>query len=445
MRIFDFLFSIVFGPGLSAAVFGCGIALTLSLELWKRPGKLIAALRPEKGGGMSSARAMCVALAGTLGVGNIAGVASAIAIGGDGAVFWMIVSSFFAMAIKYAETVLALGHRRKLFGTFHGGAFFVFEDLGTGFSRFSAYLFAVLCVLSSFMIGSSVQSDAAAACLEMTFGVDPRISGAVLGILAFLVVSGGLSRISDVTSAAVPVASIGIVVISFYIIIANLGLIPSVISSIISDALGAGAFSGGIFGFLTSRTLSIGVARGVVSNEAGCGTAPIAHSSSDVKIPAVQGVWGMLEVAIDTPVLCTLTALVVLIARERGVVLTADGMETALMAYGEFIPFSGIFLSAAVTIFAFAAMICWFYYGSESLRFISGVRRGKALTRVYSVFYSFAVFFGAFVPGGILWSLSDISISAMTILNLFCVMRCLPAIKRETDAYFGGSWNSVGN
>ena len=429
MKTADVILNILTGSGLAMAVFGCGVVLSVRLRAAADPKKLIKALRGGSGD-MPPAKAMCVALAGTLGVGNIAGVASAISIGGAGAVFWMWVSAIFAMVIKYAETLLALKHRRRSDG-WHGGAFFYMQDRGTKPSKLAARIFALLCLSASLTIGSSIQSNAAATCLNKELGVDTRLCGVLFGIGALAVISGGFGKIADFIVTAVPAASIGYTLISFYIIFTNISYLPGVIGEIISGAVGAEAFAGGITGFLTSKALSLGVTRGIVSNEAGCGTAPIAHSSSDVKEPAAQGVFGMLEVFIDTILLCSLTAFVVLIAKARGLVLPTDGMEAAIAAFGEFLPFSGIFLSASVTLFAFATVICWFYYGSESLRFLNCPKG------LYRFVFAAATAVGAFSSGGVLWRFSDLTIDAMTLLNLFYVMRYLPEIKRETDSYFG--------
>lgn len=433
MELLDFLNNIVFGPGLTAVVFISGIVMTAVL----RPYRLLSPHRLRRlmksagaGGRLSPAKALCVALAGTLGVGNIAGVASAVTLGGAGAVFWMWLGSLFAMVIKYAETVLALRHRRRAADGFHGGAFFYISDLGTRASGVFAKLFALLCLASSLTIGGSIQSNAAATCLESRFGLDTRICAIIMGLGAFAVISGGLARIAGFTSAVIPAMSVAYAVISLYIIIANARLMPQILREIIEGALGREAFAGGIVGFLTSRTLGLGVTRGIVSNEAGCGTAPIAHSSSDAKEPAAQGVLGIIEVFIDTVVLCSLTAFVVLIARARGAVLPEDGMAAALAAFGEFLPFAGVFMSAAVTVFAFGTMLCWYYYGSECLRYLTG----KA-PLVYAVVYCASVIAGAFASGRLLWSLSDFTISAMTALNLVFVLLCIGEEKRETDSY----------
>lgn len=426
MRAFELLNSVIFGPGLSLTVLLCGAALMFKLKSVFYFPKKIRSLEKSRGD-MPPAKAMCMALGGTLGVGNIAGVASALYIGGSGAIFWMWISAFFAMFIKYAETVLALKHRRYD-GEKHGGAYYYMCDSG---HKKSAILFSVLCIVSSLGIGSSVQSNSAAVCLEKVFGIDRWLSGIILGMFVFFTVSGGLSRIVDTVSAAVPILAIIYGLVSLYIIFSNIELMPNIMKDIFSSALGKDAFGGGIFAFLTSRTLTVGVTRGIVSNEAGCGTAPIAHSTSDSAEPAVQGLFGMLEVFIDTVVLCSLTAFAVLIAKERGVTLQSDGMECVLSAFGRFLPFSDIFISVSVTLFAIATMLCWFYYGSESIGYLF-----KKRVKIYVPIYCFAVFIGAVMSESRLWGFSDFSISFMTVINIFEVMRSSIEIKRETDRYF---------
>ena len=433
MGLLDFINSVLLGPGLTAAVFFSGIVMAAALRPFRllRPARLRGIFSSRGDGeGLHPAKALCVALAGTLGVGNIAGVASAITLGGAGAVFWMWVSALFAMVIKYAETILAVGRRRRGSDRFHGGAFFYISDLGTRASGAAAKLFALLCLASSLTIGGSIQTNAASACLESRFGLDTRLCALIFGIGALAVISGGLNRIAWFTSAAIPLMSAAYTIISLYIVLTNLSLLPGILREIFEGALGQRAFSGGIAGFLTSRALRLGVTRGIVSNEAGCGTAPIAHASSDVSRPAAQGILGIAEVFIDTVVLCSLTAFVVLIARARGAILPEDGMGAALTAFGEFLPFAGIFMSAAVTVFAFGTMLCWFYYGSECLRFLTGRTQ-----KLYAAVYCVSAVLGAFLPERLLWGLSDLTISAMTALNIFCVLIWLPWLKRETDSY----------
>lgn len=433
--VLEYINSCVSGPGLAAVIFVCGAVLFARLGPFAivHPKRTLAALRSGGGDGMSPAKAMCVALAGTLGVGNIAGVASAIYIGGAGAIFWMWVSALAAMPIKYAETVLALGHRRRKEDGWHGGAFFYISDTRRKGSGFAAGLFAVLCLATSLSMGSAVQAEAAASSLTRLTGLPTVVCGVIVALPVLAVILGGLKRIADMSAKLIPAVCGLYILMSLYIIFGNIPLLGAVFGKIFAGAADISAAGGGIFGFTLSRAVSVGVTRGIVSNEAGCGTAPIAHSGAEVKSPAVQGVFGMLEVAVDTLVICTMTALVVLIGAEKGLSVGVDGMETALGAFGMFIPFSDRALSVSVIIFAFCTMICWYYYGSESIAYLGLRHAGK----VYPFIFAAAAVTGA-LSGEAVWQFTDLFVSLMTILNMGCVMMYTREIKTGTDAYFGG-------
>lgn len=435
--ILDLANTYVFGPGLCLAVFFCGIYLLFRLGplFITHPRKTAAALRGGSADGISPVRAMIVALAGTLGVGNIAGVASAIAVGGAGAVFWMLVSAVAALPIKYAEIVLAVRHRRRdECGKPHGGAYFYIAERGTRTAKFFAAFFAVLCLMSSLAMGCAVQSNAISVSIHDTLGIPPIVCAIAVGALTLTVAAGGLSRIALLTEKLIPLMSAVYILMSLYVIFANASLLGDITADMISSALAPDAIGGGIIGFLTSRALRIGVTRGIVSNEAGCGTAPIAHASAEVRSPSAQGIWGMCEVAIDTIIICTLTAFVVLIGERRGVIISTDGMLTASSAFGRFIPFSELILCASVAVFAFCTIVCWFYYGTESLAYLTKSKRAK---NVYLIVYSLCAASGALASNETVWSFSDLAISAMCAVNLVAVMLGVSEIKQETDNFFG--------
>ncbi len=438
----DFINAKIFGPGLCAAVFLCGICLFIKLRPFflTKPRRMLAALRSDAGK-TSPMRAMLVALAGTLGVGNIAGVASAIAIGGAGAVFWMWVSALAALPVKYAEIVLAVRHRRSMDGKWHGGAFFYIADRGGRLAHAFAMLFAMLCLAASFFMGCAVQANAIAVSLEDTFGVHPLVCGSLLAIFVLTVISGGLSRISALTMRLIPLMSGIYILMCAWILFANLPMLGEITREIVVSAFTPDAAVGGFFGVLTSRALRMGVTRGIVSNEAGCGTAPIAHASAEVISPAAQGVWGILEVFIDTVVICSLTAYTVLIAKRYGIFPDTDGMASALRALDAFIPHAEVLLCAAVLIFAFCTVICWFHYGTESLAFLT---KHPLARRVYMLLYAAAALFGCMMAGDVVWSLSDLLISVMSALNIVAVLLSADEVKHETDNYFyAGAYNFV--
>ncbi len=437
--LIEFVNTYIFGPGLCAAVFISGIILICILRPFfiTKPRKMTSALK--SGGsseGLSPSKAMLVALAGTLGVGNIAGVASAIAIGGAGAVLWMLVSAVAALPLKYAEIVLAVRHRRRdKSGRAHGGAYFYIADRGGKTATAFAGIFAVLCLAASLTMGCATQANAIAVSVDSAFGVPPLICGLILGILTLTVASGGLERIAFITTRLIPLMSGIYILMSLYVILTNLPLVWEVTTDIVESAFDIRSFGGGIMGFVTSRALRIGVTRGIVSNEAGCGTAPIAHAGAEVTVPAAQGVWGMFEVFVDTIVICTLTALAVLIAGKQGTAIVSDGMVTAISAFGAFIPFAEQVLSTAVIIFAFCTIVCWFYYGSESLVYLCGRRRG-VWVKLYLVIYSVCAVLGAVSTADMVWGLSDLAISIMTAVNVTAVLLSVKEVKRETERYF---------
>ena len=435
--LLDLVNRYLLGPGLCIAVFVCGIFLTVRLRAFflTKPKRVAAALLSSgNGGGTSPIRAMMVALAGTLGVGNIAGVASAIYIGGAGAIFWMWVSLIAALPIKYAEIVLAIRHRRTdSTGIPHGGAYYYIADRGGRGAKTAAAVFAVLCLAASLAMGCAVQSNAIAVSARDALGIHPAISGILVGGTALLVISGGFTRISDLCMKLIPAMSGIYIAMALYVILTNLPLAGEVFCDIVANAFSPDAVGGGIIGHLTCNSLRIGVTRGIVSNEAGCGTAPIAHAGACVRSPAAQGIWGMVEVFVDTAIICSLTAFAVLIAGKHGIGVSPDGMASAIASFGHFIPFAGQLLFAAVLIFAFCTIICWFFYGTESLSYLTTSRTVRI---VYTIIYALTAAAGAVLSDGIVWSLSDFAIAAMTALNVTAVMQGIGEIRHETDNYF---------
>ncbi|MDE7398725.1 MAG: sodium:alanine symporter family protein [Oscillospiraceae bacterium] len=277
--------------------------------------------RDKGNDGISPFAAMCQALAATLGTGNIAGVSTALAIGGAGAVFWMWISALFGMMTGFAENVLGIYYRRRENGKYRGGAMRYIRDgllenkrtrkLGKPLS----VIYAVLCIFAGFGMGSAAQMNSASEAMKTAFGLPEIITGIALAALAALIVFGGVKRISTVTSRLVPFMSGFYIIGCLYIIIANADSLPSVFSEIFRSAFGLSQIGGGVLGFAVKNAISMGFKRGVFSNEAGIGTSVFAHSSGDIKEPVVCGMWSVFEVFFDTIVMCTLTALVLLSAR----------------------------------------------------------------------------------------------------------------------------------
>lgn len=409
-------------------------AVRLARHLFFSPRKSLAALKTGGHGGTSPVRAMAVALAGTLGVGNIAGVAAAIAVGGAGAVFWMWVAAFLAMPLKYAEIVLACCHRQyDMHGRAHGGAmYYIKESFGGRVGRVAAGLFAVLLLATALTLGSLLQSNAAAAALQTAFGVPPLAVGLLLAVAATALLLGGAARIERACAMLVPILCVGFTVASLAVLIRCRAAIPAAFSAICKGAFTPVAGVGGVLGVLTSRALRLGVARGLVSNEAGCGTAPIAHAAANAPSPAAQGLWGVLEVFVDTLLLCTLTALVILVS---GVPTVGEGMALAIAAFGAVLgELAPPFIALSVTFFAFATVLCWAHYATEALRYFT---RSSSASRVLIAAVGVATALGALFAPEVVWNITDLVLALMTLLNLATLFARRRLIVTETKHLFG--------
>lgn len=360
----------------------------------------------------SSLRAMGMALGGTIGVGNMAGVAMAILLGGAGAVFWMWVCAFAAMLLKYAEITLAMDGRRKCGKDFRGGTPYALAD--TGHARLGG-LFALLCLGNALVLGGAVQANAAAAALADTAGLSPAITGAALVFLTLPVILGGTRRIAGITARIVPFMCFLYIGGGVLVLLLHAPALPGVFVRIFTDAFSPLAAGGGVFGFFTSAALRQGAARGLMSNEGGCGTAPLAHITSEEKDPARQGLFGIVEVFVDTVLICTLTAFVILCVFPElpsgvgGMALTRAAFTASLGAPG------GILVTASLLLFAYATVLCEVFYGRACLAYFTEDRRAAL---VYAALFLGALFFGAVLPTGSVWYVSDLLLSLMTLLNL---------------------------
>ncbi len=368
---------------------------------------------PHQRGG---ARALGVALAGTLGVGNIAGVAVAIALGGAGAVFWMWVSALFAMFLKYAEVVLAI--RTRIYDEKdapHGGApYYITRAFKGRLGRVLAAVFALLCLACSLTLGGVMQSAAASEAMAHAFSLPSLVTGVGIGVLAVLVLSFGAAGVERACGVLVPLVCGLFTLLSVIALVLRREAIPAALARIFREAFSLRSSGAGVLGFAFAHAVRYGVARGIVSNEAGCGTAPIAHAASPARSGAHQGLFGMVEVAVDTLLLCTLTALVILVS---GVpIVSGGGMRFAIEAYAAILgPMAMPAISLSVLLFAFATVLCWAHYGAESLRYLTGSARGSRAL--------FAAFLGACVWGAVaaphvVWDMTDLVLSLMAMLNI---------------------------
>ncbi|MBQ5809320.1 MAG: sodium:alanine symporter family protein [Clostridia bacterium] len=394
----------------------------------------------KKKHGTSSISAMLTALAGTLGVGNISGVALAVSCGGVGAVFWMIVSSVFAMAVKYAEILLASHYRISRRDGFHGGApLYIQATFPKKAGKSVVYIFTALCLFAALTVGCAVQSSATAEAADEALGVSPLFTGITLAAVCLFSVLGGAKRITKITDKLVPLISVGYLLLSLIIIIKEADQLPEILSSVIRSAFSLRPASAGMAGYGISSAIRYGVSRGLISNEAGCGTSPFAHARAE-KEPAEQGLFGIAEVFIDTTVLCTATAICVIAAYDGTIPDNVGGMVLICNAYERYFGrFAPILLSIATALFAYGSMICWYFYGTECILLTGGAKTSKA---VFTTLFAIFAVIGAKIHGGILWLASDVCFDLLLCVNTFTLLCRTKTVKTVTDAYVRSSSSS---
>ena len=414
------LYRVFLGPAVLAALFCVGGYFCVRLHLfWViHPRRSLAAMRGTRSP-REVFRAVCLALGGTMGVGNIAGVALALLTGGAGAVFWMLLAAFFSMAVKYAEVVLAMDTRVETpDGSFRGGAPYYMKRPG-GRPGFLSVLFSLLCVVCAVFQGSLLQGNAVGESFSVSYGVPPGVTGAALSIVALLILLFAASWIPRLTSVLIPISTVLYLTLTLSVLFLHRGALGEAWLRIFREAFSARAGVGGILGFLFSDAARIGCARGLLSNEAGCGTAPLAHITSHGTTPAGQGLFGIFEVFLDTVVVCTLTALACLTS---GV----EGSPDAPLAYVTD-AFSTLFGDAAAALtapavfgFAFATTLSWAFYGLSCLTALSD---SPTLRVGYLVLYAASLAIGAVSTPGTVYSLIDLLLGVMTLTNLFVLVR----------------------
>lgn len=381
--------------------------------------------------GITPFQAVTTALSGTLGTGNIAGVATAVSLGGAGAVFWMWVSAFFGMATKYGEIVLAMRTRRKRpDGSWAGGPMYYIEEAMGG--RRLACAFAVFCLLSSFCMGNMVQSNTAAAAVAEISGMGPTsLRLLFLGVAAVVgfVIIGGIRRIARTTEALVPAMALFYLGGCLVVLCTHLPELADALGEIFAGAFSLRSAAGGASGYLMNRAIKIGFSKGVFTNEAGLGSAPIAHASAENDLPARQGLWGIFEVFLDTVVMCTLTGLVVIVS---GFHLggSANGAAITLAAFDRYLGgFASFLIGVSTVFFAVASIIGWAWYGETCVRYLF---RSRAAVLCYKCCYVAAVYLGAVSAVELVWGLADVCNSLMMLPNLAGVVLLSGAVGEET-------------
>ncbi|HLA41701.1 MAG TPA: sodium:alanine symporter family protein [Candidatus Glassbacteria bacterium] len=432
------LSGIVWGPPMLILLVGTGVYLTFllrGLQFTSLLPSLHLALikRRDKDceGDISHFQALMTALAATVGTGNIAGVATAIATGGPGAMFWMWMTGLFGMATKYAEALLAVKYRTTdKRGMMCGGPMYYISD-GLGW-KWLGVLFAIFATVASFGIGNMVQSNSVCEAVNGTFGVPHAATGVVLTVATGLVLVGGIRSIGRVTSLLVPVMIVFYFLAALYIIISDFSTASEVFRLIFKEAFTPTAASGGFAGATVKTTIQMGVARGVFSNESGLGSSAIAAAAAQTRHPVRQAMVSMTQTFIDTIVVCSLTGLVILMtgvwdSGETGARLTQQAFNVNLP--GEL---GGIIVSIGMILFAYSTIIGWSYYGEKSLEYLLGERSVVP----YRLIFTGMVFVGAISRLDFVWLVSDVMNALMAVPNLVGLLLLSGVVYKVTRSYF---------
>lgn len=433
-QIVNAIGSFAWGPVMIALLFATGLILSVGTKFvqYRKIGyafRLLFSRKVEGDGDITPFAALMTSLSATIGTGNIAGVATAIAIGGPGAVFWMWVTAVLGGATKFAEAVLAVRYRvTDELGEKSGGPMYYasrgMEEKYGGNWKWLGATFALFAFIASFGIGNMVQSNSVADAVNQSLGVPHWISGIVVAVATALVVIGGIKSIARVAEAIVPVMALVYVIGSLWVIFANIEFLPRALGWIFSNAFNGDAVGGGFLG----TVVRMGVARGVFSNEAGLGSAPIAHAASKNNDPVKQGIIASLGSFIDTIVVCTMTALVIMISPVMtiggdGLMVINDGLNGAALttaAYNQALPggFGQFIVSFGLVFFAYSTILTWYFYGYKSLEYLTNAK----VASYYKWVWVALIFVGATVPLSFVWSISDAFNGLMAIPNLVALI-----------------------
>ncbi|MCB1877914.1 MAG: sodium:alanine symporter family protein [Chromatiales bacterium] len=434
----QWLNGLVWGPLMLVLILGTGLFLTIGLAFMpiRRLGYGFRMLwRGRHGSGegdITAFNALMTALSATVGTGNIAGVATAVAVGGPGAVFWMWCTALVGMATKYTEAVLAVKYREVDEAGNHVGGpmYYIRNGLGTNW-RWLAAAFAVFGALAGFGIGNMVQANSVADVLETNLGIPFWVSGLVMAVLVFAVLIGGIRRIAQVAGKLVPFMAAVYVLGGMAVIVANIGEVPAAFLSIVEQAFTPTAATGGFAGAGVMLAVQMGVARGIFSNEAGLGSAPIAHAAAQTDDPVRQGTVAMLGTFIDTLVICTITALVIVITGAwtdgtTGAALSSAAFGQGLPGFGEWI------VSFGLVVFAFTTILGWSVYGERCAEYLFGVKA----VMPFRILWVLAIPVGAVVKLSFVWLVADTLNALMAIPNLIALLLLGPVAFRLTREYF---------
>ncbi|MDX1551669.1 MAG: sodium:alanine symporter family protein [Marinobacter sp.] len=436
---FSSINALVWGPPMLVMILGVGLFLSIGLKLMPVL-KLGAGFRlmwkgrtgVESDGEIPPFQALMTALSATVGTGNIAGVATAVFLGGPGALFWMWLTALVGMATKYSEAVLAVRFREVDERGAHVGGpmYYIRNGLGKKWAWLGV-LFAIFASVAAFGIGNTVQANSVADVLQTNFNLPHWVTGLILMTLVGLVLIGGIKRIGQVASALVPFMAIAYVFVGLVVLAINATELPGAIAMVFTHAFSPVAAEGGFAGAAVWAAIRFGVARGIFSNEAGLGSAPIAHAAAQTKNPINQGMVAMLGTFIDTIIVCSITGLVIIssgawTSGETGAALTSLAFESGLPGFGNYV------VAISLAIFAFTTIIGWSFYGERCIEFLFGV---KAIVP-YRVVWILAIPVGATINLGLIWLIADTLNAMMALPNLVALLLLSPVVFKLTREHF---------
>ncbi len=432
--------NVVWGPIMLTLLIGTGLFLSIKTRFlqFRKFGymlkKTILGVFSKKqhitdDAGVSPFQAVATAMAGTIGTGSIAGLATAIVSGGPGAVFWMWISALLGMVTKYSEIVLSLKFREKNEkGEWVGGPMYYIKN-GLGLKWLAAF-FAIFAMIACLGTGNATQSNSIAIALDSTLGVKPWITGIVLTIIAAAVILGGMRRIASVNEKLVPLMAMFYVGCSVIALVLNIHKVPDAFALIFREAFNFKAATGGVAGYGIMRAMQFGFSRGVFSNEAGLGSAPIAHAASSAKDPVKQGLWGMFEVFFTTIIICTVSALIILTSGlwDTG---AYQGSALSIASFNSIIPgVGGICVTLSTIFFALSTILGWAYYGEVCTEYLSNKSQKAVL--VYRCVYVAIVFLGSVGSLDLIWNISETMNGLMAIPNLIGIIGLSKVISSAT-------------
>ena len=431
--------SIVWGTPMIMLLLGTGIVLTLvtkGIQFIRFPFAIRQVLGKTESTGasegtVSSFQALATSLSATVGVGNIAGVSTAIVLGGPGAVLWVFLSGLLGMATKFCEIAVALEYReRDEHGIMRGGAMYI---LSKAFNmHWFGIVFAILCSMAAFGIGNMIQANSVADVMSSTFNINPHITGVIMAAITAIVVLGGIRRIAEVATFLVPGMCVLYTISALYILGTNIEQLPAVFSLIISSAFEGQAAVGGFAGATVRSAMQSGIARGLMTNEAGLGSAPIVHAAAVTDHPIRQASYGIIGVFVDTLVVCMLSAFAVLssgawTSGSTGAALTAEAFSRSLP--GEW---GGIMVSIAIMLFAFSTIMGWSYYAETAMTYLFGVR----VLLWYRIAWVLVVYLGSVGSLELVWSVSDTMNGLMAVPNLVAVLGSITLLRSQLREFF---------